>query len=401
MTDSKRNISPVSGVRNTGLSRRGFLRGVGATGAAVAGAGLLAACGSDSSTDGSTGGSAGSDEKILNFANWPLYIDVERVNGEKTYPTIQGFEDKTGIQVSYTEPINDNEEYFAKIRPILASDGDVGVDCFVLTDWMASKLINLDWLEPLDKSNIPNFKNLQPKLQSPQWDPERKYSIPWQSGSTGIAYDSSLTGEIRTISELLTNPDLKGQITVLKEMRDTMGLILLDQGADPADFTQDQWQAAIDTLTAANDSGQIRQFTGNNYAQSLAKGDIKACMAWAGDVIQLQFDNPNIKYVIPDAGGMLWSDNMLIPINAQHKANAEAWMNYYYDPEVAAKLAAWVNYISPVKGAQEVMAKTDPKLANNPLIFPTPDDYAQLSIFRGLSDDEETQFSSDFQDIAV
>jgi len=399
MTDSKHNIGPVSGLRNTGLSRRGFLRGVGATGAAAAGAGLLAACGSDSGT--SDGGSAGSDEKILNFANWPLYIDVERVNGEKTYPTLQAFEDKTGISVNYTEPIIDNEEYFAKIRPILASNGDVGVDSFVLTDWMASKLINLDWLEPLDKSNIPNFKNLQPKLQSPQWDPERKYSIPWQSGSTGIAYDSSLTGEVRTISDLLTNPDLKGQITVLKEMRDTMGLILLDQGADPADFTEAEWQAAIDTLSAARESGQIRQFTGNNYAQLLAKGDIKACIAWAGDVIQLQFDNPNIKYVIPDAGGMLWSDNMLIPINAQHKANAEAWMNYYYNPEVAAQLAAWVNYISPVEGAQEIMAKTDPKLADNPLIFPTPQDYAKLSIFRGLSDDEELKFSSDFQDIAV
>ena len=319
----------------------------------------------------------------------------------RRYPTIDAFEQKTGITVNYTEPINDNEEYFAKIRPILASNGDVGVDSFVLTDWMASKLINLDWLEPLDKANIPNFKNLQPKLQSPQWDPDRKYSIPWQSGSTGIAYDSSLTGEIRTISDLLTNPDLKGQITVLKEMRDTMGLILLDQGADPADFTEDQWQAAIDTLAAANDDGQIRQFTGNNYAQLLAKGDIKACMAWAGDVIQLQFDNPNIKYVIPDAGGMLWSDNMLIPINAQHKANAEAWMNYYYDPEVAAELSAWVNYISPVKGSQEVLAKTDPKLAHNPLIFPTEADYAKLSIFPGLSDDEELKFSSDFQDIAV
>jgi spermidine/putrescine transport system substrate-binding protein len=400
MTDKMPTFSPVSGVRNTGLSRRGFLRGVGATGAAAAGAGLLAACGSDESSDGSDS-SGGNDDPILNFANWPLYIDTKRVDGVKTYPTLEAFQEQTGIEVSYSEPINDNEEYFAKIRPILAADKDVGVDSFVLTDWMASKLINLDWLQQLDKANIPNFDNLTSTLKSPTFDPNRDYSIPWQSGVTAIAYDSTLTDPVTSITDLLTNPDLNGGITVLKEMRDTMGLILLDQGSDPADFTEDEWASAIETLQAAKDSGQIRQFTGNNYAQLLAKGDIAACIAWSGDVIQLQFDNPNIEFVIPESGGMLWSDNMLIPINAQHKANAEAWMNYYYDPKVAAELAAWVNYICPVDGAQEEMAKTDPKLAENPLIFPSQDDYAQLSIFRALSEEEETQFAAEFQDIAV
>jgi spermidine/putrescine transport system substrate-binding protein len=400
MTDLNPFTNPVSGVRNTGLSRRGFLRGVGATGAAAAGASLLAACGGDEEGSDTTDG-GGSDEKILNFANWPLYIDTKRVDGEKTYPTLEAFEQETGIEVNYSEPVNDNEEYFAKIRPILAADKDVGVDSFVLTDWMASKLINLSWLQELDKANIPNFDNLTATLKAPEFDPNRDYSIPWQSGVTGIAYDASVTGEVASITDLLTNPDLNGAITVLKEMRDTMGLILLDQGANPADFTEDEWASAIDALAAANESGQIRQFTGNNYAQLLAQGTIAACIAWSGDVIQLQFDNPNIKFVIPEAGGMLWSDNMLIPINAQHKANAEAWMNYYYDPKVAAELAAWVNYICPVDGAQEELAKTDPKLAENPLIFPTEDDYGSLSIFRGLSDEEETQFSAEFQSIAV
>jgi spermidine/putrescine transport system substrate-binding protein len=400
MTDKMPSYSPVSGIRNTGLSRRGFLRGLGATGAAAAGASLLAACGNDDN-GGSGDGGGGSEDAILNFANWPLYIDTKRVDGEKTYPTLEAFEDKTGIQVNYSEVINDNEEYFAKIRPVLAAGKDVGVDSFVLTDWMASKLINLGWLETLDKSNIPNFKNLTSTLQSPNFDENRDYSIPWQSGVTGIAYDSSLTDPITTISDLFTNPDLNGSITALSEMRDTMGLILLDQGSDPADFDAEEWSSAIATLQAAKDSGQIRQFTGNNYAQLLAKGDIKACIAWSGDIIQLQFDNDNIKFVIPDAGGMLWSDNMLIPKEAQHKANAEAWMNYYYDPKVAAELAAWVNYICPVDGAQEEMRKIDPDLADNKLIFPSQDDYAELSIFRALTDDEETQFSSDFQDITV
>lgn len=398
MTDLNPVFSPVSGVRNTGLSRRGFLRGVGATGAAAAGASLLAACGSDEG-GGSTSG--GSEEKILNFANWPFYIDTKRVDGTKTYPTLQAFEEQTDIQVNYTEPVNDNEEYFAKIRPILAADKDVGVDSFVLTDWMASKLINLNWLQTIDKANIPNFDNITSALREPTFDPNRDYSMPWQSGVTGIAYDSSVTGEVGSISDLLTNPDLNGAITALTEMRDTMGLILLDQGADPADFTEDEWASALAALGAAKDSGQIRQFTGNNYAQLLAQGTIAACMAWSGDVIQLQFDNPDIKFVIPEAGGMLWSDNMLVPINAQHKANAEEWMNYYYDPVVAAELAAWVNYICPVEGAQEELAKTDPKLAENPLIFPSDQELGTLSIFRALSDEEETQFAQEFQSIAV
>ena len=398
MTDLNPISSPVSGIRNTGLSRRGFLRGVGATGAAAAGASLLAACSSDS---GGTSDTGTSNEKILNFANWPLYIDTKRVNGEKVSPTLLGFQDKTGIKVNYSEPVNDNEEYFAKIRPILAADKDVGVDSFVLTDWMASKLINLTWLEQIDKANIPNIDNLSPALKEPTFDPNRDYSLPWQSGVTGIAYDASVTGEVGSITDLLTNPDLNGAITVLKEMRDTMGLILLDQGADPADFTEDEWASALDALSAAKDSGQIRQFTGNNYAQLLAQGTIAACIAWSGDVIQLQFDNPDIKFVIPEAGGMLWSDNMLIPINAQHKANAEAWMNYYYDPKVAAELAAWVNYICPVVGAQEELAKTDPRLAANPLIFPSDKELGMLAIFKALNDEEETQYAQEFQAIAV
>jgi len=399
MTDKMPTFSPVSGVRNTGLSRRGFLRGVGATGAAAAGASLLAACGSDSGGDGGTSG--GSEDQILNVANWPLYIEQIKRDNQAPGTTMADFMDETGITVNYTEPINDNEEYFAKIRPVLAAGKDVGVDIFILTDWMASKLINLDWVQTLDKGNIQNFDNLTSTLKSPTFDPNRDYTLPWQSGVTGIAYDKTLTDPVTTVNDLLTNPDLNGSITLLKEMRDTMGLILLDQGSDPADFTADEWSSAIATLQAANDSGQVRQFTGNNYAQLLAKGDIKACFAWSGDVIQLQFDNPNIEFVIPDAGGMLWSDNMMIPNNAQHKANAEEWMNYYYDPKVAAKLEAWVNYICPVDGAQEEMTKIDKSLADNPLIFPSQDDYAELSIFRALSDEEETQFAQEFQSITV
>jgi len=398
MTEQNKMSFPVAGARNTGLSRRNFLRGVGASGAAVAGAGLLGACGDDAETD--SGGEVTDQSTIdntLNVANWTLYIDTKRVDDEKTYPTLEAFEAETGIDVNYEEPINDNESYFAKIQPSLQQGNDIGVDIVVLTDWMASNMINLEYLQKLDKTNIPNLENIVPKLKAPLFDPNRDYSIPWQSGVTGIAYDAGQIGEVATISDLLTNPELSGAITVLTEMRDTMGLIMLDQGASPEDFTEDDWNAALETLQSAVDSGQVRQFTGNNYAPLLEKGDLKACIAWSGDVIQLQFGNPDIKFVVPEAGAMLWSDNMLIPNKAQHKLNAELWMNYYYDPAVAAELAAWVNYICPVAGAQEEMEKIDPKLAANPLIFPTEDDYAKLSIFRGLTDAESATFTQQFQ----
>ena len=399
MTDKNELPFPGPGVRETGLSRRHFLRGVGAGGAAVAGASLLAACGSDPAPqEGGTDTTDLSDsEKLLNFANWQLYIDTKKVDGEKTYPTMEAFEAETGIDVNYTEPINDNESYFAQIRPILAAGNDIGQDSIVLTDWMASKMIRIGYLQELDKANIPNADNMIEKLKHPTFDAERDYSIPWQSGVTGIAYDAGQVDPVTSISDLLTNPDLSGAITVLTEMRDTMGLIMLDQGNNPEDFDEDAWNQALSALQAAVDNNHVRQFTGNNYSQLLAKGDLKACIAWSGDVIQLQFDNPDIVFVVPDAGAMLWSDNMLVPNGAQHKKNAELWMNYYYDPKVAAELAAWVNYICPVAGAKEEMEKIDPDLANNPLIFPSEQDYEKLSIFRALTDAEDQQFTQEFQ----
>jgi spermidine/putrescine transport system substrate-binding protein len=374
------------------LSRRRFL-GAAAGTAAVSATGLLSACGDDS---GGSQSSDGEDSHVLNVANWPLYIDTKRVNGEKVHPTLLGFEDKYDIKVNYTEPINDMSEFFAKIRPVLSSDGDTGYDTFILTDWTAAKVMQLDWVQKLDKSNIPNMSNIVERLKSPPFDPNRDYTVPWQSGVTGIAYDAAQTPPITSINDLLTNPDLNGAVTVVKDMRDTTGLVLLDQGADPEDFTDDEFANAIDALQSAVDAGQIRQFTGNNYAQMLALGDIKACVAWSGDVIQLQFDNPDIRFLVPDAGGMLWSDNMMVPNQAQNKENAELWMNYYCDPAVAAQLSAWVNYICPIEGAQEEMAKIDKSLVDNRLIFPSAEDYSKLSIFRDLVDDEEANYNEQF-----
>jgi spermidine/putrescine transport system substrate-binding protein len=262
---------------------------------------------------------------------------------------------------------------------------------------MAARMIDLGWIQQLDKANLPNVEaNLRESLRSPSWDADRSYSVPWQSGLTGIAYNSALTGEVRSFDELLTRSDLKGKVSLLSEMHDTMIFMLLLEGADPADFTADEYGAAIDRLTGVVDSGQIRAFTGNEYAQDLARGNIVACEAWSGDIIQLQFENPDIKFVAPEEGLAIWSDNMLVPNKATHKANAEAWMDFYYQPEIAAELAAWVNYICPVEGAREQMEKFDPSLVDNELIFPGDDLLANTYSMQALDSATEQDYQQQF-----
>jgi spermidine/putrescine transport system substrate-binding protein len=242
--------------------------------------------------------------------------------------------------------------------------------------------------------------NLVANLKSPTWDKNRDYSAPWQSGLTGIAYNAKLTKEVRSFDELLTRPDLKGKISLLSEMHDTMLFMLLLEGADPEKFTDDQFSNAIDRLQKVQDAGQIRAFTGNEYAQDLAKGNIVACEAWSGDIIQLQFDNPDIKFVAPEEGLALWSDNMLVPNKSEHKANAEKLMDYY-EPEVAAKLAAWVNYICPVEGAKEAMTKIDKSLVDNELIFPGDDLLSKAKDFMGLDQKTEQKYQKQFASVTA
>lgn len=374
------------------LSRRTFLRGVGLGGALVVAGPMLAACGSGS------GSSGGSDS--VNWSSWPEYIDVDPKNASR-HPSIAEFTKRTGIKVKYTEDVNDNDEYFAKISPLLSKGNAITADVFVVTDWMVDRLIRLGYLQKLDKANIPNAKNLDPSLENVPFDVGRVYSMPWQSGFTGIAYNPKSTNSqpVKSIDQLLTDPSLKGRVTCLTEMRDTMGLIMLDMGVDPAMFTDAQFSAAIDKLQKAVDSGQIRQFTGNEYGQDLASGDIAACMAWTGDVVQLQADNPDLQYVLPDAGIMQWSDNFCIPVKARHKANAEALINFYYDPAIAAEVEDSVNYISPVVGAKEALLASDPTVASNQLIFPDASTRARAHAFRGVTADEETRYNAAFQKV--
>ena len=388
-----------STLSSRGMSRRRLLQGMG-LGALALGVPGLAACGTEGaqqSAEECRSTDLSDKEQVINWSNWPLYIDQARRQGEKVYPTLAAFEEQTGITVNYTTDVNDNAEFFGIVRNQLGACESTGRDLFVLTDYMAARMINLGWIQKLDKGNLPNVEaNLVDNLKSPSWDEDRNRSVPWQSGLTGIAYNAQLTKEVRSFDELLTRPDLKGKVSLLSEMQDTMIFMLLLEGANPEDFTDDEFSAGIERLQQAVDAGQIRSFTGNEYAQDLTKGNIVACEAWSGDVIQLQFENPDIKFVAPEEGLSLWSDNFIVPNKATHKANAEKLMNYYYDPEVAAEVAAWVNYICPVKGAQEAMTKIDASLAENELIFPGDDLLANSYDFMSLDQKTEQKYQQQF-----
>ncbi len=400
MTSGPDRLEPVP-PGGRGLTRRGALRG----GGAVAFVGLSAAAlklpffgvdGAQVDAASCIGQDVSATQKQLVISNWPAYIDPRRKNTS----TSAVFEQTTGITVDYTADVNDNSEFYAKVKNQLGTCQPVKRDMMVLTDWMAARMIDLGWIQKLDTTKIPNVTaNIIEPLRGLAWDPDFSYHAPWQSGLTGIAYNADETGEVKSFEELLTRSDLKGRISLLTEMRDTMGFLLKVVGASPDEFDDDDWGNAIDKLRSVVSSGQVRAFTGNEYIQDLAAGNIVACEAWSGDVIQAQVDNPAIKFVTPEEGLMLWSDNMLVPNLAEHQENAEAWMNYYYQPDVAAKLASWVNYICPVQGAREEMEKIDPDLVDNPLIFPDDETLAKTMSFMALDEKQITQYEGEFADV--
>jgi spermidine/putrescine transport system substrate-binding protein len=387
------------------VSRRTVMAGM----AGVSAVAALAACGSaGKSTSGASAPArvkAATDmsatEKLVNWSNWPSYMDVNTTT--KNHPTLDAFTKKTGIKVNYTEDYNDNNEFYAKVRPLLAAGADTGRDMWVSTDWMVARLIRENFVQKFDLANIPNHSNVEDALLNVLYDKGRLYSLPWQSGFTGIAWNPKSTGgkKVETVDQLLTDPKLKGKVTLLTEMHDTIGLVLIALGKDPATFTDADFDAACAEIQKAKDAGQIKGFTGNDYTKPLASGDTAACMAWTGDVVQLKADNPSLGYVLPTAGFMYWSDNFVIPNLARHKKNAETIINYYYDPAVMAQVVDYVNYISPVKGSKAVLLKSDPAAAGNPLIFPSPEVIAHAKIFRPLSAVEETKYNRKFQAIVT
>ncbi len=368
------------------IGRREFLARMGliAGGAAVA-PGVLAACGGG-------GGGGDDDGRAVSISNWTAYID----------PALnRKFTRMTGIKVTYTEDINDNNEYFAKIRPNLSKNRSIGRDGFVLTDWMASRLINeVRWVQPLVEARIPNKTNLRAALRSPGFDRERTYSLPWQSGVTGIAYNIEVTGrEIRTVEDFL---EVEGTKTVLTEMRDTIGLIMASLDIEPEKPTFAKAEPAFDFLERAVRDGKIDGFNGNEYVSDLGAGNLAAAFAWSGDVAQITRDNPAVRFAIPESGGMLWSDNFMIPKTSERPALASEWINFFYDPVNAARLTAEVQFISPVEGVPEELTKLGgekAELVDNPLVVPTEEFLAQNHIFGPLVGKEEERFDRRFSEI--
>ena len=387
--------SLIAQAKRAQLSRRAMLAGTGAGATALA----LAACSTGPQALTPAEDTSASDP-TLNWANWPFYIDED---DDGNYPTLLAFQEQTGIDVNYLVTVDDNNSYFATVRDQLALGQDIGADTVCLTDWMVYRWIQLGYTQELDKANIPNAANLVPSLQNPSFDPGRVHSLPWQGGFAGIAYNVEQTAEVRTVSDLW-RPDLNGRVGVLSEMRDTIGLIMLENGVDIAgDFTADEFNAALDVFRTQVESGQVRNVRGNAYTEDLVNEDTLAAICWSGDITVLNFEAgyEKWKFVLPEAGATLWNDNFLIPIGSPRKANAEKLIDYYYQPEVAAEVAAWVNYITPVEGAKEAALAIDPELAENQLIFPDEATLAQSSVFRGLSAQEENEFQAAFQAILL
>ncbi|THA82019.1 spermidine/putrescine ABC transporter substrate-binding protein [Streptomyces sp. A0592] len=373
------------------FSRRAALAGLGAAGLSAA----LAGCGVPPAyvpEEGRVGPDRSERDRSVAFSNWPLYIDTDEEDEERR-PTLEAFSERTGIEVRYTEEINDNDEFFGKVGPALMNRQETGHDLVVVSDWMAARFVHLGWAQKMDRSAQPNVTtHLDPQLRSPAFDEGRLHTVPWQSGITGIAYNRKALGrEIRSVRDLW-HPDLAGKVTLFSGLDESFGLLMQGNGVDVTRWTESDFHRVCDHVESMVRRKHIRRFTGNDYTSDLSKGDVLACQAYSGDAIQLQADNPDIEFVVPEEGGELWAESLLVPNLARHKANAEALVDHYYDPEVAAELAASVNYVCPVPAAREVLAGSDDKetaeLAENPLIFPDDEMRRRLAVARDISSAE-------------
>jgi spermidine/putrescine transport system substrate-binding protein len=383
------------------LTRRRLMQRGAAGALSVSALAYLAACGTDEPSGGGNGGSEEQAETIakgevgsqLYVANWPLYIDEER-------NSLKAFEKEYGAKVKYVEEINDNTEFFGKVRQQYDQGTSGGRDIHVVTDWMAARMMRLGYVQKFDKSELPNAtKNLIPSLQSPPFDPKREQSMPWQSGLGGIVYRKDKVKSTPKSVDALFDPDYKGKVTMLTEMRDTVGVVAAWQGADPETASVDEFMEAIDKIQEGVDSGQIRGFTGNEYTKDITKGDSWVIIGWSGDAVQLKADNPNVDFLVPESGGHLWTDNMQIPVGAPEAYTAQKFIDFVYRPEIQADIAEYVNYICPVSGVKEILAERDPALAENQLIFPDDQFLENTFIFRGLKPEEEQELDDAFQQV--
>ena len=373
----------------SGLTRRQVLGG---------GAALLAAAatGCRSSQGSGRVRRTGSRLRVL---TWPDYIDKDDVGAPGT---VTRFEQATGAVVDYVEQYNGNEEAFSKVfEPTLGKGKPTGYDVIVPTYWAVARLLDRGWLEQVPIELVPNHVNVDPAFLGMPWDRGARYHMPWQVGITGIAYNPALARrEVRAVADLF-DPSLKGRVGMVSEMRETVGLVMLTEGADPSRATVAAAHSALDKLEAADREGQIARFTGNEFVEALTNGQFAACLAWSGDVIQLQRDRPDIRFVIPVEGGIRWFDSMVIPSRAANPAVAAEWMNFVYNPVNAARITQAVQYISPVLGVRDELRRAGGQgaaLADNPILFPDDETRRRLYFWSGLDaqaeDELQTRFSA-------
>ncbi len=365
-------------------------------------AAFLAACGTSGSGGGSgsateapaasSGGGGGAASTQCNWANWAYYIDVAE-DDATAHPSIAAFTEETGIAVSYDEVIEGNEEFVATIKDALNTGKDTGWDIITMTDWMAARLIRLGWIEELQ--NVPNVTaNLKAVYKDVDWDPNAAHHAPWRSGMTGPGFDKDAVGDITTLDPLFTaNEKWNGKVEYLSEMRDAVGLAMLFNGDDPSKPTREACDKAIALMQKAKEDGVIRDVKGQSYTEDLKSGDAVISMAWSGDMVQAQLDKPSLAFVLAEQGGMLWTDNMMIPKAAAHRDAAEKLIDYYYDPEVSALVSGAVDYISPVNGSDELLPA---EKKDSPLINPPQDWMDRLYIFGALSEEDEAYFNEEF-----
>ncbi|MFF9899774.1 spermidine/putrescine ABC transporter substrate-binding protein [Streptomyces longispororuber] len=380
----------------TVAARRTVLKGIGAAGAlgALAGCGVPAAYIEPSERAGKD---LSDRDRRLTFANWPLYVDTDDRDRTRR-PTLDAFERRTGIDVRYTEEINDNDEFFGKISPSLRNHQDTGRDLVVISDWMCARFVRLGWVQEMDRARQPNVaRYLDPLLRTPHFDRGRRFTVPWQSGITGIAYNRRRLGrEIRHVADLWAG-DLRGRVTLLSGLDEAFALLMQGDGVDITRWTEDDFHRMCDQVERRVRSHHIRRFTGNDYIKDLASGDVLACQAYSGDVIQLQADDPDIAFVVPEEGAELWAESLMIPNLARHKRSAERLVDHYYDPEVAARLAAWVAYVCPVPAARDVLASSKDRelaaLAEDPLVFPDDAMRERLAIARDIAPEERPELA--------
>ena len=341
--------------------------------------------------------STGPASTEVNWANWSYYIDVAPDDQSK-HPTIDGFTSETGITVHYQEVIEGNEDFVATIKDALNTGKDSGWDIITLTDWMAARLIRLNWIEELPGAAVPNLvANIKDVYTAVDWDPGVKHHAPWRSGMTGLGFDSAVTGDLTSLSALFKgDPKWNGKVEYLTEMRDAVGLAMLFNGDDPATPTRAACDKAVALMQQAKADGVIRDVKGQSYTEDLKSGDSVVAMAWSGDMVQAQIDKATLKFALASEGGMLWTDNLMIPKGAVHADAAQKLINYYYDPEVSAHVSVAVDYVSPVKGSDEILAKLAPEKKDSPLINPPADWVARLHIFGALTEDDEAYFNEQF-----